>query len=209
MELVLLELVSSKRKEKVVWNSMDLPSVWLMALPFVVRWVDLWMRGRHRRSPCLQTRVLSSSVTPSLCHRLDCSTAGYIEKLDYQVEKVLINAYILPEGWSQVVFFRAILSLITLRGDTILTLSWFVSMRKNTAMILRKIFPAIWHLLGKSPHQHGLNSALTLPCGECEPKRPSEVCFHLNDSVIDLNYIWGAQNMPPFVFRLLLSNLNV
>lgn len=129
MELVLLELVSSKRKEKVVWNSMDLPSVWLLALPFVVRWVDLWMRGRHRRSPCLQTRVLSSSVTLSLCHRLDCSTAGYIEKLDYQVEKVLINAYILPEGWSQVVFFRAILSLITLRGDTILTLSWFVSIR--------------------------------------------------------------------------------
>lgn len=68
-------------------------------------------------------------------------------------------------------------------GNTRLTLSWCVSVRKNTARILREIFPSIWHLLDKSSHQHGLNSALTLPCGECEVKRPSEVCFNLNNSV--------------------------
>lgn len=46
MELVLLELVSGQRKEKMIWNSMDLPAVWLMGLPSVMGWVDLWMRGR-------------------------------------------------------------------------------------------------------------------------------------------------------------------
>lgn len=74
-------------------------------------------------------------------------------------------------------------------GNTRLRLSWSVSVRKNTTRILREISPSIWYLLGKSPHQHGLNSALTLPYGDYEPKRPSKACFHLNNSVIHLTYI--------------------
>lgn len=84
MELIVLELASGQRK-MMIWNSIVLPSVWPRGLPFVMGW-DLWMRGRHRGSPALTSaRVLSSSVTPSLCHTLGGCTAGYIEKLRYQV----------------------------------------------------------------------------------------------------------------------------
>lgn len=65
--------------------SVDLPrvnSAWPMWLPFIMRWLDLWMRGEH----LTLARLLTFSATPSLWHSLEGGcTAGYVGKLDHHV----------------------------------------------------------------------------------------------------------------------------
>lgn len=61
--------------------------------------------------------------------------------------------------------------------------------KKERSQDIEGHLPLCLALLGSEPSQNGLNSALALLCGECEPKRPSRVCSHLNNSVIHSNYV--------------------